>query len=48
MRYVFVYDGECDFCRDSVSWLQIKFSTSVACLPYQALPLDELGLSAEE
>ena len=41
-----IYDGECDFCKASLGWLQLK--NPVKALPFQNAPLHELGLSYEE
>ena len=48
MRYAFVYDGDCGFCKDAVRGLQNQVATPVAWVSYQSLSLDRYGLTEEE
>ena len=42
---VLIYDGECDFCKESVKWLQRKLQ--VTALPFQKADLARYNLTYE-
>jgi len=41
-----IYDGECDFCRAALQWLQLKLD--IKAESFHSAPLDKLGLTYEE
>jgi predicted DCC family thiol-disulfide oxidoreductase YuxK len=45
---LFVYDGDCGFCRKWAAWVEHKVVGGVTFVPYQSLDLLGLGLTAEE
>ena len=42
-----VFDGDCGFCTRSARWMQRKLPDGVRVEPWQALDLDELGLTVD-
>lgn len=40
-----VFDGDCGFCTSSARWIQRKLPEETRVEPWQALDLDELGLT---
>lgn len=40
---IVIYDGECDFCLNSINWLKLKLL--VDARPFQTADLDALGLT---
>jgi len=38
-----IYDGECDFCRECVKWVQKR--AQVTALPFQSTDLSRFGLT---
>jgi predicted DCC family thiol-disulfide oxidoreductase YuxK len=45
---VLVYDGDCAFCSSSVRWLEARFPTAFAAVPYQRTDLAALALTETE
>ncbi len=43
---VIIYDGECEFCRSSLAWLEKKMQ--VTALPFQSADLGTYGLTQEQ
>ena len=43
---VVIYDGECDFCRESVKWLQRKLE--LTALPFQSADLVRYNVTYEQ
>ena len=43
---ILIYDGECDFCRNCVKWIQSR--VQVAAIPYQGSDLTPYLLSEAE
>ena len=43
-----VFDGDCGFCTRSARWIQRKLPDGVGVEPWQALDLDELGLTVDD
>ena len=43
-----IYDGDCGFCTSSAAWIQRRLPDEIAVEPWQALDLDELGLTVED
>ena len=43
---VLIYDGECDFCKESVKWLQSKLE--LTALPFQSADLARYNLTYEQ
>ena len=43
-----VFDGDCGFCTSSARWIQRKLPEEVRVEPWQALDLDELGLTVAD
>ena len=41
-----IYNGECEFCKAALAWLQVK--NPIEALPFQTAPLTELELTYEE
>jgi predicted DCC family thiol-disulfide oxidoreductase YuxK len=41
-----VFDGECEFCKQSVSWIQRKLE--ITALPYQTADLSVFNLTREQ
>jgi predicted DCC family thiol-disulfide oxidoreductase YuxK len=41
-----IFDGECEFCRQSVSWIQRKLE--ITALPFQTAELSPLNLTREQ
>ena len=44
-RPTFVYDGDCGFCTRTARWVERRVDGRVDVEPWQALDLDELGLT---
>ena len=40
---IVIYDGECDFCRECVKWVQKR--AQVTALPFQSTDLSRFGLT---
>jgi predicted DCC family thiol-disulfide oxidoreductase YuxK len=46
---VFIFDGDCGFCRKWAGWLQQRIDTAVLFVPFQAVEdLAEFGLTIED
>ncbi len=43
-----VYDGECGFCVRSARWIAARLPADARAAPWQALDLEELGLSRDD
>ena len=43
---ILIYDGECDFCRNCVKWIQSR--TQLEAIPYQSADLTPFLLSEAE
>ncbi len=43
---VVIYDGQCEFCKQSVLWVGKKLS--ITAVAYQSVDLNKYGLSYEE
>ena len=43
-----VYDGDCRLCRGLAAWMSTRTGQTVATIPYQRAPLEDLGLGLEE
>ncbi len=41
-----IYDGECEFCRQSVTWIQRKLE--ITALPFQTADLSVFNLTREQ
>lgn len=41
-----IYDGECEFCRQSVSWIHRKLP--ITALPFQTADLSDFNLTREQ
>ena len=41
-----VYDGECEFCKQSVTWIQRKLE--ISALPFQTADLSPFSLTREQ
>ncbi len=41
-----IFDGECEFCRQSVSWIQRKLA--ITALPFQTADLSTFNLTREQ
>ena len=41
-----IFDGECEFCKQSVSWIQRKLE--ITALPYQTADLSAFNLTREQ
>ena len=41
-----IFDGECEFCRQSVSWIQRKLE--ITALPFQTADLSPFNLTREQ
>jgi predicted DCC family thiol-disulfide oxidoreductase YuxK len=47
--YLFVFDGDCGFCRKWAAWLEHRVGTAIRFLPFQALDdLARFGLTIED
>ena len=46
MELTVIYDGECEFCKQSLAWLQQKLK--VRALPFQSCDLVPLDLTLEQ
>lgn len=46
MELTVIYDGECEFCKQSLAWLQQKLK--VRALPFQSSDLASLDLTLEQ
>lgn len=42
---ILIYDGECEFCRQSLTWMRKK--VEVQAFPFQSYDTDQHGLSKE-
>ncbi len=47
-RPLLVFDGDCGFCTRSARWIQRKLPEEARVEPWQALDLDELGLTVAD
>ncbi|MGI8662464.1 MAG: thiol-disulfide oxidoreductase DCC family protein [Acidimicrobiales bacterium] len=47
-RPVLVYDGDCAFCTRCAAWVVRRLPPGAAVEPWQALELDDLGLTEAE
>ena len=47
-RAVLVYDGDCAFCTRSARWVEHRVDGRADVRPWQALDLDELGLTEDD
>jgi predicted DCC family thiol-disulfide oxidoreductase YuxK len=45
---VFIFDGECGFCRKWAGWLQHRVGTTARFVPFQAVDLAEFGLTVQD
>jgi predicted DCC family thiol-disulfide oxidoreductase YuxK len=45
---VFVFDGDCGFCRKWAAWVERRLDGSVTFVPFQSIDLGALGLRAEQ
>ncbi len=43
-----IFDGDCGFCTTSASWIQKWMPDDVEVQPWQALDLDEVGLTVDD
>lgn len=43
---IVIYDGQCELCRNSISWIQKKLQ--ITALDFHAANLSELNLSKEQ
>ena len=43
---IVVYDGQCEFCKQSVNWVSKKLP--ITAVAYQSADLDKYGLTYEE
>jgi predicted DCC family thiol-disulfide oxidoreductase YuxK len=41
-----IYDGQCEFCKNCLTWVQKKLV--VTAIPYQSADLSQYGLTIEE
>lgn len=46
MKISAIYDGDCDFCEQSVNWIQRKLE--VTALPFQTADLSPFNLTLEQ
>ena len=46
MKISVIYDGDCDFCEQSVNWIQRKLQ--ITALPFQTADLAPLNLTREQ
>ena len=46
MKISVIYDGDCDFCEQSVNWIQRKLE--VTALPFQTADLTPFNLTREQ
>lgn len=47
-RPLMIYDGDCGFCQNSLSWLKSRLSYWPTTLPWQLADLPALGLTKEQ
>ncbi len=45
---ILVYDGDCGFCTSSARWVAARAGDRIDVKPWQALDLDQLGLTEAE
>ena len=45
-RITVIFDGECEFCRQSVTWIQRKLE--ITALPFQTAELSTFNLTREQ
>jgi predicted DCC family thiol-disulfide oxidoreductase YuxK len=45
-QVVVIYDGQCDFCWQSITWVRKR--CEITALAYQSSDLDQFGLTQEE
>lgn len=45
---VLLYDGDCGFCTSSAMWLASRLPEQTEVCPWQAVDLDDYGLSVED
>jgi predicted DCC family thiol-disulfide oxidoreductase YuxK len=41
-----IYDGQCEFCRNALAWVEKKLV--VTAIPYQSADLSQFGLTIQE
>ena len=41
-----IYDGQCEFCRNALAWVEKKLV--VTAIPYQSAELSQFGLTIQE
>ena len=47
-RPLFVFDGDCGFCRKWAAWVERRIPGVATFVPYQSVDLGSLGLTREE
>jgi predicted DCC family thiol-disulfide oxidoreductase YuxK len=45
---MFVYDGDCGFCRRWADWLEHRVGADARFVPFQAIDLATLGLAVDD
>ena len=46
MKYIVIYDGECDFCKSCVTW--VKARAEIEALPNQSIDPSTYGVTREQ
>lgn len=46
MSIIVIYDGQCEFCKQSVAWVEKKLD--ITALPFQSTDLGPYGLTTEQ
>ena len=47
-RPLFVFDGDCGFCRKWAAWVERRSGGGATFVPYQSIEVGPLGLRAEQ
>ena len=45
---LFVFDGDCGFCRRWAAWVERRIGRAATFVPYQSIDLEAVGLRAEQ